>query len=261
MKHGLINQHLFELKNCSKPSRSFFLIGHRCNDIATINKAFIQKVNAIECDLWADRGKKWWISHGGWKKTELLQWLTYIGEAEQKFGRQLELIVFDIKTPEPIKGVRDTIRKILRHDLRVVYSTAKIRKAHIFTDIVPLLTEHEVIAIDEEDNPKEVAAFFKKIGATQCWYGNGITLLPFDDQFHGSMKEASLLKNSTGPFSRVYTWSIHRTRSLYKYIVEDKVDAMIVGLDGFLTKPVSTAIKIICDCEDVELADRNSKLH
>lgn len=248
------------LENTSKAARSFFLIGHRCNDVDTINKAFTQKVNGIECDLWADRNKKWWISHGGWKKTDLLQWLTYIGEAEKKFGRQLSLIVFDIKTPEPIKGVRDLIQKMLRPGFHVVYSTAKISKAHIFTDIVPLLKDNEVIAIDEEDDPKAVASFFKKIGGTQCWYGNGITLLPFDNMFHDSMQEASLLKNSTAPFSRVYTWSIHRKKSLYKYIVEDKVDAMIVGLDGFLTKPVSNAIKIIAAYDEVKLADKNARL-
>jgi hypothetical protein len=75
------------------------------------------------------------------------------------------------------------------------------------------------------------------------------------------MKEASLLKNSTAPFSKVYTWSIHRKKSLYRYIVEDKVDAMIVGLDGFLTKPVSNAIKIISHYNDIELADKNTELY
>jgi hypothetical protein len=249
------------LENRSKAARSIFLIGHRCNDIPTIDKAFRQKVNGIECDLWADSKKKWWISHGGCKKRDLLEWLTYIGEAEEKFSRRLELIVFDIKSPQPFKGVRDLIQQILRPGLRVVYSTAKISKAHIFTDIVPLLTTNEVIAIDEEDDPKEVAEFFRKIGASQCWYGNGITLVPFDHLFHDSMKEASLLKNSTAPFSKVYTWSIHRRKSLYRYMIEDKVDAMIVGLDSFLTKPVSNAIKIISNNENVKLADNNTKLY
>lgn len=249
------------MENTSQRPRSFFLIGHRCNDIATIDKAFTQKVNGIECDLWADKKKKWWISHGGCKKTDLIEWLTYVSKAEQKFNRQLCLVLFDIKTPEPIQSVRDTIQKILRPGLSVVYSTAKISGAHIFTDIVPLLTPNEVIAIDEENDPKEVAAFFKKIGATQCWYGNGITLMPFDNQFHDSMRKAAKLKNSGAPFSKVYTWSIHRKKSLYKYLVEDKVDAMIVGLDNFLTQPVSNAVKIINENDGLELADKNSKLY
>jgi hypothetical protein len=82
------------------------------------------------------------------------------------------LIVFDVKTPMPFRGVRDIINSILPPDLPRIYSTARIDHAHIFAEIIPLLTPNEGIAIDEEDDTAAVAAFFKKIGATQCWYGN-----------------------------------------------------------------------------------------
>lgn len=244
----------------SKEARSFYLIGHRCNTLSKIDKALKQKVNGIECDLWADDEKKWWISHDGIQKTDLVEWLTYVDKAERKFRRQFSLIVFDIKSAEPIKELRDIINDHLPKGLSRLYSTATIDKAHIFSDIVSLLHRNEVIAIDEEDDPKEVAAFFQKIGATQCWYGNGITLIPLDGQFHDSMQEAAGMRDSSGPFAKVYTWSIHHRKAMYKYICEDKVDGMLVGLNGILTRPVSKALKIICATNEVQLADRNTRL-
>lgn len=241
-------------------SRNFYLIAHGCNNLATIDKAFKQKVNGIECDVWADKRKKWWVSHGGTWKTDLLKWLTRIGEAEQKFNRELSIIVFDIKTPQSIKGLRDIINDTLPPGLPHVYSTAKLAKAHIFTEITPLLTTNEVIAIDEEDDPLEVAAFFKKIGATQCWYANGITLIPINDQFHSSMQRAAPLRDSKDPFSKTYTWSVHRKAALRKYIEQDKVDAVIVGLNNILTRPVSNALDIIYNNPKIQLATRKSPL-
>lgn len=246
--------------SAAKVTRSFYLIGHGCNDIKTINKAFRQKVNGIECDLWADDEKKWWISHEGLSKTDLVEWLTHIGKAEKKFRRQLAIIVFDIKSAESIKEIRDLINEKLPAGLPHVYSTAKLEKAHIFSEIVPLLTAKEVIAIDEEDDPGEVAAFFKKIHATQCWYGNGITLVPLDDQFHDTMRQAAAVRAATSQFSKIYSWSIHRKKSLHKYIVEDKVDGLIVGLNAFFTHPVRNALAIIRAQKEIELADRNTPL-
>ena len=210
--------------------------------------------------MWTDDEKKWWISHEGLEKTDLLEWLTYIGKAEQKFKRELSLIIFDIKSAEPLTGLRDVINNHLPAGLPHVYSVANLEKAHIFSAIVPLLNATEAIAVDEEDNPEEVAAFFKQIGATQCWYGNGITLVPLDGQFHDSMQKAATMRGSNAPFSKIYSWSIHRKKSLRKYIVEDKVDGLIVGLNGTFTRPVSNALSIIAGCDDVHLADRDSPL-
>jgi hypothetical protein len=241
-------------------SRNFYLIGHGCNDLDKINKALRQKVNGIECDLWEDDDKKWWISHEGLSKTDLKEWLSHITIAEKKFKRQLSVIVFDVKTAGLFKGVRDIINSTLPPDLPRIYSTAKIEMAHIFAEVVPLLEPHEGIAVDEEDNPAEVAAFFRKIGATQCWYGNGITLIPLNEEFHECMQQAAPIRDTTGPFSKIYTWSVHRTKALRKYIEEDKVDGIIVGLNGILSRPVSNALKIIRDSKEVQLADRRSKL-
>lgn len=228
--------------------------------MAKINKAFRQKVNGMECDLWADEQSKWWISHDGSEKADLVEWLTHVGKAEKKFRRQLAVIIFDIKSAEPIAGVRDIINTHLPAGLPHIYSTAKLDKAPIFTAIVPLLTENEGIAIDEEDDPIKVAEFFREIGATQCWYGNGITLIPLNTEFHISMQEAAPIRDTTGPFSKIYTWSVHRKKALHKYIIEDKVDAVIVGLNNILTRPVSNALKIIEASNEVQLADRSSRL-
>lgn len=241
-------------------SRPFYLIGHRCNSISKINKAIRQKVNGIECDVWADRKKKWWISHSGFFKTDPVKWLNHIAKAEKKFGRQLSLIVFDIKSSESIIGLRQMINDHLPPDLPRLYSTSSIDKGQIFCQIVSSLHHREVIAIDEEDNPKEVADFFRKMGATQCWYANGITLFFFDNRFHDSMQQAASIRDSTGPFSKIYTWSIHRKKSMCKYIAEDKVDGMIVGLNGILTRPVSKALRIIESHQNIHLANRNSPL-
>lgn len=249
-----------EMANQTQSFRNFYLIAHRCNTIETIEKAFKQKVNGIECDLWADEEKKWWISHDGSEKTDLLEWLAHIEKAERKFQRELTVIVFDIKTPNSIREVRNVINEKLPASLHRVYSTAKIDKAYIFEEIVPLLNKNEVIAIDEEDEPGEVAAFFKKIGATQCWYGNGITLVPINSQFHESMQKAAPIRDSTGPFSKIYTWSVVRKEAIRKYIEEDKVDAVLVGLNTNLNRPVSSALKIISSNSNIRLADRSTPL-
>lgn len=240
--------------------RNFYLIAHGCNDIETIDKAFEQNVNGIECDLLADSEKKWWISHDGLQKVDLIEWLTHIGKAEEKFQRQLSVIVFDTKTAEPFAGVREIINQYLPAGLCHIYSMAKIEKAHIFAEIVPLLTAYEGIAVDEEDDPKEVADFFKSIGATQCWYGNGMTLIPLNSQFHVSMQEAAPIRDTTGPFSKIYTWSVHRKEAIRKYIEEDKVDAVIVGLNNLLTSPVTNAFEVLSANQEIKLAGRNTPL-
>lgn len=240
--------------------RNFYLIAHGCNSIETIEKAFEQNVNGIECDLWADSKQKWWISHDGSQKVDLIKWLSHIGQAEEKFQRQLSVIIFDTKTAEPFAGVRDLINQHLPAGLSHLYSMAKIKTAHIFAEIVPMLTPYEGIAVDEEDDPKEVAEFFKTIGATQCWYGNGMTLIPLNEPFHVSMQQARPIRDSFGPFSKIYTWSVHRKEAIRKYIEEDKVDAVIVGLNNFLTSPVTNAFEIINTNKDIKLAGRNTPL-
>jgi hypothetical protein len=242
----------------AKSPRHFYLIGHRCNDISRINSAFRSKVNGIECDLWADKNKKWWISHDGMLRTELTKWLSYIKKADQTFDQQLSLIVFDVKTPLPITGVRDMINDYLPREIPRVYSTAKIEKAHIFKEIVNSLGPLEGISIDEEDDPHDVAKFFADIGATQCWYGNGISVVPLNDPFHESMQVAAPIRDSKGPFSKIYTWSVHRKEAIRKYIEEDKVDGIIVGLNNPFTRPVSYALEIIAANEAITLANRSS---
>jgi hypothetical protein len=74
------------------------------------------------------------------------------------------------------------------------------------------------------------------------------------------MQQAAPIRDNTGPFSKIYTWSVHRTNALRKYIEEDKVDGVIVGLNSVFSRPVSNALKIIRDNKEVQLADRNSKL-
>lgn len=242
-------------------ARNFYLIGHGCNDTHSIDKAMKQKVNGLECDLWADDEKKWWISHDGSDKTDLRKWLTYVGKSEQKHQKHLSIIIFDVKSAEPFVEVRELINELLPSSLPRIYSTAKIEDAHIFSAIVPLLQSHEGIAIDEEDDPKKVAAFFRTIGANQCWYGNGITLMiPINAPFHEAMQKAAPIRDTIGPFSKIYTWTVHRTSALRKYINEDKVDGIMVELNGFFTRPVTRAHKIIRKNKEIKLAERTSPL-
>lgn len=241
-------------------TRNFYLIGHACNDTDSIDKALKQKVNGIECDLWADDDKKWWISHDGLEKTDLVMWLSHIEKAEKKFKRPLSIIVFDVKSDEPFAGVRQIINEHLPTELPHIYSTAKIENAHIFLEIVPLLKPNEGIAIDEEDDPKKVAVFFRSINATQCWYGNGITLIPINEPFHEAMQNAVPIRDTTGPFSKIYTWTVHRSSALHKYINEDRVDGIMVGLNSFFIRPVSSALKIIRKNKELKLAERNTPL-
>jgi hypothetical protein len=71
------------------------------------------------------------------------------------------------------------------------------------------------------------------------------------------MKEAVAIRDSSGAFSKVYTWSIHTEEPMKKYILEDKVDGMLVGLNSLLTRPITKALKIIRK-NNIPLADRNT---
>jgi hypothetical protein len=55
--------------------RPIYVIGHRCNDIEDVTKAFENKANAVECDIWLDDDEIWWVNHDKFRTTKLLDWL------------------------------------------------------------------------------------------------------------------------------------------------------------------------------------------
>lgn len=240
----------------SLPSRPFYIIAHECNTLKKINRALRQGANGIECDLWRDEEGRWWVSHDGDDKTDLVAWLQHIAVAENKFRRKLAVLVFDIKTAEPLAPLRQIINAHLPEDLAHVYSVAKLEMAHVFRAIAPLLTHLEAIAVDEEDSPEEVASFFESIPTRRCWYANGITaFIPYNRRYHLSLQAAKPLRDA-GVFARIYTWTVVQRAAMKKYIYDDDVDAILVNLRRFFMRPVRVARRIIKKAPHRHLAGR-----
>lgn len=243
--------------NKSKP---FYIVAHECNNRNKINRAFRQGANGIECDLWMDENGKWWVSHDGDSRTDLVQWLEHINIAEAKFRKKLAVLIFDIKCAEPLPALRQIINTCLPSDLPHVYSVAKLEMAHIFREVAPELTDMEAIAVDEEDDPEDVAAFFASIPTKRCWYANGITaFIPYNKRYHQSMQAAKPFRNN-GSFARIYTWTVVQKAAMKKYIYEDDVDAILVNLRRFFMRPVRVARRLIKKAPHRHLADRDTPI-
>ena len=175
-------------------------------------------------------------------------------------GTRLALIVFDIKSQESFVPARTTINELLPVTVPRVYSTSNFEKAAIFPELIPLLHANEAVAIDEEDNPAKVEAFFKRHGAIQYWYGNGISYIPINKPFHTAMQKAASIRDSRTSFSKIYVWTIHRKRALVKYLLHDKVNGVMVDLNNFFTTPVKNALDIVNAHDELVLATYNTPL-
>jgi glycerophosphoryl diester phosphodiesterase len=234
--------------------REIYLIAHRCNSTSKVRKALQQGANAIECDL-SFSGNEWFVSHDGIKKNDLEEWLSNIRTFKNE---NLAMIIFDIKSENPIEPLYEIINKKLESDIPRIYSVSKLNHAKIFAPIVKSLKPNEGLCVDEENNPDEVKRYFQQLGVKRCWYGNGITIFPVNDVYHESMKKASVIRDTEGPFSRIYTWTVNRKSAMRKYIVEDGVDGLMVDLNGLFIKPIRKARKLIQSIPGLHLASKRS---
>jgi glycerophosphoryl diester phosphodiesterase len=242
--------------NFTSEKRPFYLIAHACNSRKMVRKAFEQKVNAIECDVYFD--KKWFVSHDGLVKLDLVEWLQFLASLLEKY--LCTVVIFDIKNEGDFNFLRQTVEEHLPESLSRIYSVAKVEDAAIFKKAAYELKCYEGLSIDEEDNPEKVENYFSSINVKQCWYGNGMTLIPVNDTYHKSMKMASEIRDRGTSFSKIYTWTVNRKSSMRKYIIEDGIDGLMVDLDGILFKPVSKAKKLIRKIHWLRMAEKSDKL-
>ena len=210
--------------------RPIYVIGHRCNDIEDIKKAFENKANAVECDIWLDDDEVWWVNHNKFRTTKLLDWLDEAKRIADIKGEVFALIMFDIKTAKKLGSLKTEINKKLPSDLNVIYSVPTLEDANAFTEITNNLSEHEGVAIDYEDSPEDVQKFFEDKEIKNGWYGIGINVGFPDKEIHRTTLEtAGLIRNQNKRIKKTFIWTIELKKTMGDYLYIEAVDGMITN--------------------------------
>ena len=241
--------------------RPIYVIGHRCNDIEDVEKAFENKANAVECDVWHDDDDVWWVNHNKFRTTKLLDWLDEAKRISDIKGENFALINFDIKTAEKLGSLKTEINKKLPSDLNILYSVPTLADADAFNEIKNDLSEHEGVAIDFEDSPEDVQRFFEDNMIKNCWYGIGINVaFPDSEKHRTALKTAGLIRNLNKRIKKTYIWTIELKETMGDYLYIEDVDGLITNC-GAATRPdfVDHARKIIDNSPALRMAARRDK--
>jgi len=241
--------------------RPIYVIGHRCNDTKDIKKAFKNKANAIECDVWLDDKDVWWVNHNKFRTTALVDWLDEAKMIADTKGDDFALIIFDIKTAKKVSTLKTEINKILPSDLNVLYSVPTLEDANAFNEIKDKMSEYEGVAIDSEDSPDEVQRFFEDHKIKNCWYGIGINVgFPDSEEHRTALKTAGLIRNRSRIIKKTYIWTIELKETMGDYLNVEDVDGMITNC-GASARPdfVDHAKEIIDNSPVLRMATRKDK--
>ena len=241
--------------------RPVYVIGHRCNDVDDIKKAFENKANAVECDVWIDDDDVWWVNHDKFRSTQLPDWLDEAKRIADIKGENFSLIIFDIKTAKKTGSLKTEINKKLPSDLNVLYSVPTLEDAKAFDEIKNNLSEHEGVAIDYEDSPEDVQRFFKDNEIMNCWYGIGINaVFPDSEEHRSALKKAGLIRNRNRIIKKTYIWTIELKETMGDYLYKEDVDGMIINC-GASARPdfVDHAREIIDNSPALRMATRSDK--
>jgi hypothetical protein len=174
-----------------EPVRPFYLIGHNTNSLAEIRAGLERGLNAFELDVNRDERGRLYVSHdavdeawppSGEPPPRLVPFLTELRRlVDSPEGAPIALVIFDCKIAESELAVEllDAVRRELTQagtSLHVIFSVPSLRRAEtFFAPIHGRLTDHEALMIDEEDEPRRVAAFFAEKQVARAAYGNGIS--------------------------------------------------------------------------------------
>ena len=217
--------------------RPFYLIGHNTNSLTEIRVGLEGGLNALEIDVHRDVEGRLYASHDAvaepWLPTgepppRLEPFLAELGRlADTEEGARIALVIFDCKVAEPELAVAllDAVRTELTQggtSLHVIFSVPSLGAAETFFE--PLygeLTDHEALMIDEEDDPRRVAAFFAEKKVERAAYGNGITSvlgvgLPSPSLVHRMDVALALL--GTGDLRFVYPWVLVAASTMREFI-------------------------------------------
>ncbi len=221
--------------------RPFYVIAHRCNNVEDIRKVISKGANAIECDVRSnDGGETWFVNHD--RCTEIAtdkldEWLHEAALAAGEFQDRFALLYFDVKSPAYIENLHLFVNRHFRQQhaapVNVLYSISRVEHAKSFAAIAGKLHPWEGIAIDYEDEPEKVQAFFAETGIDRCWYGNGINAaFPDTKKMRQSLKKAGKLRNSHKIIKKTYIWTLEKPETVANYILRQQVDGLITNAGG-----------------------------
>jgi len=222
--------------------RPFYVVAHNPNTLAEVREALADGANAIEPDVnvYDDRPDELCVSHGQGDADDpsLVTYLKGLHDVAAEHGSPLALVVFDCKpavaTPAHGERLLNAIRLHLTFDLAltVVISVGKIAHGAIFDRIAGGLRAREGAMIDAEDDPAEVATYFRNRGIAHACYGNGISALnaivgPF---YRETIEHACLLKAAQFEPRFVYAWTVNDDDEIREYLR--------IGVDGLISDNV-----------------------
>jgi hypothetical protein len=222
--------------------RPFYIVGHNPNTLAEVREALAEGANAIEPDVnvYEDRPGELCISHGEGDADapSLAAYLKGLHELAAAPGSPLALVVFDCKpavaTPALGERLLNAIRQFLTFDLAltVVISVGKIAHGSIFDRIAGALRAREGAMIDAEDDPAEVAMYFRNRGIAHACYGNGISAFNgiLGPRYRETIEHACLLKAAQFEPRFVYAWTVNDDDEIHEYLR--------IGVDGLISDDV-----------------------
>lgn len=213
-----------------------YIIGHNTNSIAEVKDALEQGANAVEVDVTAcetdlnllciDHAGLLGDSPGGAGAPRFKDFLRDLRLIVDEDRKRLALVIFDCKspaaTPEHGRTMIDAIRSILTAgtELNVIISVADVTSSNryrldgtsIFDHIGSTIGAREGLMIDAQDDPDEVAAFFKDLGVTRFCYGNG-TSFPLSDEgamvYRTPIERACWMRVTHNGPRFVYAWTVN----------------------------------------------------
>lgn len=231
-------------------NKTFYIIGHNPNTIASADEYLSNGANAIEPDINIISGTdKLCVSHEEGDSNTITLENYFFQLVQLKNFSNLTLVYLDCKPSVIHRGldILTTVRKYLDPHVSVVLSVSSIDEAKVmFPSLVLELQANEFLLIDEENDPVAVSNFFHSIGSFRYGYGNGdsVPLIPttiFFPHVEKSIVAACKLRDQ-GNLGFVFTWTFNSKHN-QKFFLNAGVDGMIVDLKGFPCIPGLDNIK------------------
>jgi glycerophosphoryl diester phosphodiesterase len=238
-------------------SRPFYIIAHRANDVQSVARALDRGANAVECDV-SHRDNTFFVRHPpvvgvslpvverdtNWDRP-LVPYLNAVS-ALARTDNRLVMVIFDCKMNDPALAVPllNTIRSRLTNgvlDLNVLISVGSYSDRRFFTPLAGQLCLHEGVAIDEDNNPARVSAFFRSLAVERHAYGNGTFVAGVAPNVPPSIIEAVAHKALGRGIRFVYVWTLNDKRSIRNYLR--------MGVDGIFVNDVRKLAEIVGEPE------------
>lgn len=230
--------------------RPFYLIAHRCNDVAKAVSKIKDGANAVECDIQHSRGY-FYVNHDHATGTRLPAYLDGLRSkllSDSSLSR-FSLLILDCKDVDfdiniLLGQARDFLTEAVPGVL-VLVSVASYANRSFFDGVV--LATREGVAIDEDGDPGRVQTYFESKKVPRYGYANGVFVGGVKPSVFHSISQGLGKKVADDSFKLVYTWTLGAQSSMRDYLD--------LGVDGILVDDVEALVDVL-----TELPYRNTLL-